>query len=75
MRRPATKKFARKMAAWVKKFPDEFYENIYKLKGWKWPGMTKNRYSVVGHYTNNLVFDRIAPGLLTELRRRSPKNE
>ena len=63
------------LASWVKKFPDEFYENIYKLKGWKWPGMAKNRYSVVGHYTNNLVFDRIAPGLLHELRSRTPKNE
>jgi hypothetical protein len=65
----------KELAAWVKKFPDEFYENIYKLKGWKWPGMSKNRYSVVGHYTNNLVFDRIAPGLLKELRVRSPKND
>lgn len=65
----------KELAAWVKKFPDEFYENIYKLKGWKWPGMSKNRYSVVGHYTNNLVFDRVAPGLLKELRIRSPKNE
>lgn len=65
----------KELAAWVKKFPDEFYENIYKLKGWKWPGMGKNRYSVVGHYTNNLVFDRMAPGLLNELRVKTPKNE
>ena len=65
----------KELAAWVKKFPDEFYENIYKLKGWVWPGMSKNRYSVVGHYTNNLVFERLAPGLLTELQSRSPKNE
>ena len=36
--------------------------------GWRWPGMSKNRHSVVGHYTNNLVFDRIAPGLLKELQ-------
>lgn len=64
----------KELAAWVKKFPDEFYENIYKLKGWKWPGMSKNRYSVVGHYTNNLVFDRMAPGLLHELQAKSPKN-
>jgi hypothetical protein len=64
----------KELAAWVKKFPDEFYENIYKLKGWKWPGMSKNRYSVVGHYTNNLVFDRMAPGLLRELQSRTPKN-
>ena len=65
----------KELAAWVKKFPDEFYENIYKLKGWRWPGMSKNRYSVVGHYTNNLVFDRIASGLLNELQSRTPKNE
>ena len=25
---------AKELAAWAKKFPDEFYENIYKLKGW-----------------------------------------
>jgi len=39
------------------------------------PGMSKNRYSVVVHYTNNLVFDRIASGLLKELQSRTPKNE
>lgn len=66
---------SKELASWVKKFPDEFYENIYKLKGWPWPGMGKNRYSVVGTYTRDLVFERIAPGLLPELERRSPKNE
>ena len=45
----------------------EFYENIYKLKGWPWPGMSKNRFSVVAHYTNDLVYERVAPGLLAEL--------
>jgi hypothetical protein len=65
----------KELAAWVKKFPDEFYENIYKLKGWRWPGMSKNRYSVVGHYTNNLVFERMAPGLLNQLQTKTPKNE
>jgi hypothetical protein len=65
----------KELAAWVKKFPDEFYENIYKLKGWAWPGMSKNRYSVVAHYTRNLVYDRLGPGLLEELQSKSPKNE
>lgn len=65
----------KELAAWVKKFPDEFYENIYKLKGWPWPGMQKNRYSVVAHYTRDLVYERIAPGLLTELEKKSPKDE
>jgi P63C domain-containing protein len=69
------KVISRKLAAWVKRFPDEFYENIYKLKGWQWPGMGKNRFSVVGHYTRDLVFDRLGPGVLEELERLTPKNE
>jgi hypothetical protein len=65
----------KELAAWVKKFPDEFFENIYKLKGWPWPGMKKNRYSVVAYYIRDLVYDRIAKGLLEELERKSPKDE
>ena len=63
------------LAAWVKKFPDEFFENIYKLRGWVWPGMKKNRYSIVGKYVNNLVYERLGPGVLAELERKSPKDE
>lgn len=65
----------KELAAWAKKFPDEFYENIYKLKGWIWPGMQKNRFSVVAHYTRDLVYERIAPGLLQELESKTPKDE
>jgi hypothetical protein len=66
---------AKELAAWVKTFPDEFYENIYKLKNWTWPGMSKNRYSVVAHYTNDLVYERLAPGLRAELEIKNPKND
>lgn len=65
----------KELAAWAKRFPDEFYENIYKLKGWTWPGMKKNRYSVVAHYTNDLVYSRLGPGLLEELQSKTPKND
>lgn len=65
----------KELAAWSKKFPDEFYENIYKLKNWPWPGMKKNRFSVVAYYTRDLVYERLATGVLEELETRSPKNE
>lgn len=65
----------KELAAWAKKFPDEFYENIYKLKGWPWPGMQKNRFSVVAHYTRDLVYERIAPSLLEELEEKTPKDD
>lgn len=65
----------KELAVWAKKFPDEFYENIYKLRGWVWPGIGKNRYSVVAHYTRDLVYERMAPGLLYELQSKSPRDE
>lgn len=65
----------KELAVWAKKFPDEFYENIYKLRGWPWPGMKKNRYSVVAHYTRDLVYERMAPGLLGELVEKSPMDD
>jgi hypothetical protein len=37
--------------------------------------MKKNRFSVVAYYTRDLVYERIAPGLLEELEKKSPKNE
>lgn len=66
---------SKQLAAWAQKFPEEFYKNIYQLKNWPWSGMSKNRYSVVAHYTNNLIYERIAPGLRNELERKNPKNE
>jgi hypothetical protein len=35
--------------------------------------MSKNRYSVVGKYTNDLIYERLAPGLKDEFGRRNPK--
>ena len=37
--------------------------------------MFKNRYSIVAHYTNDLVYERLAPGLRAELEKKNPKNE
>ena len=65
----------KELAVWAKKFPDEFYENIYRLRGWPWTGMSKNRYSAVAGYTRDLVYERMAPGLLKELEEKSPKDE
>lgn len=65
----------KELAVWAKKFPDEFYENIYRLKGWTWPGMNKNRYSVVASYTTNLIYDRLGPGITDELVSKTPMTD
>jgi hypothetical protein len=62
----------KELAAWAKRFPDEFYMELFRLKNWKWDGIGQNRPGVVGHYTNDIVYSRIAPGLLEELQRKNP---
>jgi len=68
--------FLRKeLAAWAKRFPDEFYQQIFRLRDWQWKGMRVNRPQVVAHYTNDFVYERLAPGILDELQKRNPKDE
>jgi hypothetical protein len=69
-------KYLRKeFAAWAKRFPDEFYREIFRLRGWVWKGMRVNRPQCVAAYTKNLVYGRLAPGILKELEARNPMVE
>ena len=62
-------------AKWSKRFPDDFYKQMFRLRGWEWQGMKVNRPSVVGRYTNDFVWDRLAPGIRKELERLNPKTD
>jgi len=62
-------------AAWTKRFPDEFFREMFRLKQWTYPTVGGARPGVVGHYINNLVYERLAPGLLKELEEKNPKGE
>lgn len=68
-------RFLRKeLAAWVKTFPDEFFEQIFRLHNWPLKADSK-RPGVVGKYINDLIYDRLGPGVLEELRKKNPVNE
>jgi hypothetical protein len=62
----------KEFAAWAKCFPDEFYQHIFRLRGWTWKGMKVNRPQVVANYTKDVVWARLAPGILKELEARNP---
>lgn len=62
-------------AEWAKRFPDEFYQEIFRLNKWQWKGMKLNRPSIVGTYTNDIVYKRLAPGVLEELKKLNPPDE
>lgn len=61
------------LGQWAKRFPDRFYTELFRLKNLDWPS-NKNPPQYVGHWTNNLVYKRLAPGVLEELKRKSPKD-
>lgn len=65
----------KELAAWAKRFPDEFYKQIFRLRGWEWKGRHINPPQIVGHYTNDLVYNRLQPGLRQELESRMPKTD
>lgn len=60
-------------AKWAKQFDDEFYIQMFRLKSWPLDLKTMKRPGVVGKYTNDIVYQRIAPGLFEQLQVRNPK--
>jgi hypothetical protein len=60
---------------WVKTFPDEFYQEMFRLKKWEVREIETRRPLHAGKVTNDLVYERLAPGVLDELKRVVPKNE
>ena len=62
---------------WTRTFPLEFYRQIYRLRpGWEWQELENGKKpptpSVVGIFTDDFVYKRIAPGLREELCERNP---
>lgn len=62
-------------AKWAKRFPDTFYREMFRLRGWIYPSVSGGKPSVVGKYTMDIVYQRLAPGLVNELELRNPKEE
>jgi hypothetical protein len=61
--------------AWAKRFPDEFYKQLYRLRGWQYPTPTATKISFVGKLTNMLVYEKLPQGVLNELQTRNPTKE
>lgn len=60
---------------WAKRFPDEFYRQIYRLLKWPWPPVGTKRSPYLGQLTNKLVYDKLPEGVLAELKNRNPTIE
>jgi|SRR5262252_2940119 len=65
---------AKELRPWVKTFPNEYYQQIFRLNGWPYSDNC-GRPGVLGHWTNNIVYKRLAPGVLGELKRLTPRTD
>jgi hypothetical protein len=64
----------KELRRWVKTFPADFYKELFRLREIPYDGSPK-KPQYIGHLTNDLIYARLAPGVLEELRRVTPKNE
>lgn len=60
---------------WAKMFPDEFYQQLARLRGLHYSEIASKRPPYIGRLTNDIVYERLAPGVLDELKRKTPKDE
>jgi hypothetical protein len=60
---------------WAKMFPDEFYEQMARLRGLHYSEIAAKRPPYIGRLTNDIVYERLAPGVLEELKRKNPKDD
>lgn len=65
---------AREIQKWIRTFDIEFYEMICKLRGEPMERVTK-RPLYFGRITNDLVYRRLAPGVLQELEKMNPADD
>lgn len=65
----------KEFATWAKRFPDEFYKEMFRLRGLAWDKLSVKRPQYIGKLTNNIVYERLTPGVLDELKLRNPKDE
>jgi len=60
-------------AKWTRTFPDEYYRELFRLKNIPYPPITLNKPMYVGHWTNDIIYSRLAPGVLQALKEKNPR--
>jgi hypothetical protein len=69
---------AKELRPWVRRFPFEFYQEIFRLRGWDTSDLTPNspKPAEVGKITTDVIYRRIGPvGILKTLKKLTPRSE
>jgi hypothetical protein len=65
---------SKELARYARTFSDEFYFHLFRLKGWTVSDLSK-RPGHTAQLTNDIVYSRLAPGVLDELKRVQERSE
>ncbi|HYU71788.1 MAG TPA: P63C domain-containing protein [Ktedonobacteraceae bacterium] len=66
---------APELMPWTRRFPPEFYEQMFRLWGWQYRPLSIKRPRHAGKLTSQLIYEKLPPGVLEELRRKNPPDE
>lgn len=65
---------AKELQPWLRTFPTDYYRELFRLRGLDFPGDSVRRPQYFGHLTNDLIYSRLAPGVLKELKKVTARN-
>ena len=65
----------KELQPWVQTFPDDYYRQMFRLRGLRFPSDPVKRPQYFGMLTNDIVYKRLAPGVLDELKRVTPRTD
>jgi hypothetical protein len=66
---------AKALQPWVRTFPADYYREIFRLRDLEYPKSPVKRPRYFGTLTNDIVYRRLAPGVLAELKRVQLKDD
>ena len=57
---------------WTRRFPDVFYEQLHRVRGWPYRPGNQARNGYIGKLTRALIYDPLPRGVREELERKNP---
>jgi len=66
---------AKELQPWVRKFPPDFYEQMFRLRKLEFQSDSPRRPQYFGILTNNVIYRRLAPYVWKELKQKVSKDE
>lgn len=63
---------AKDLMKWQKRFPNQYYKEIYRLYNWEYDPSSTKRPQYIGNFTNKYVYDLFPEDVIEEIKKRNP---